>query len=413
VNRAAVLSIGTELTRGELVNSNAAWLSSELTDLGYEVTSVVTVDDDEPRIIAALERLGAEHAVIISTGGLGPTTDDLTTLSVAHLLGVPLFRDPSSLERIRARFVSVGLEVSASNEKQADFPQGARVLPNDWGTAPGFKVQIGGADAYFLPGVPREMRPIFEAHIAPELRGREGGGGHQIHLQTYGLRESVVNDKLAGIEAEHSVIIGYRAHFPETEVKVLARAETSELAAQRARGAADEVIARLGREAIYAEGKRSYAEAIGELLSQHSKTVALAESCTGGLLAKLLTDVPGSSRYFLGSAVTYANSAKTALVGVSEQLLSAHGAVSEPVASAMALGARAAFGSDFGLAITGIAGPDGGSAEKPVGLVHYALAHSGGVVQEHKVFPGDRGQVRLRAAYAALSLVRRALLAPG
>ena len=411
---AAVLSTGTELTRGELVNTNATWLADALTTLGFDVTELATVGDDTAAIRQTLERLGHEHAVIVCTGGLGPTTDDLTSAVVAELLGVPLERDHASLETIRARLARIGRGVVAeSNAKQADFPRGATILANDWGTAPGFAVRLGRALAFFLPGVPSEMSAMFHARVAPLVEPLERTRRHQIRLRTYGLPESEVNDRLAGLETRHGVTLGYRASLPEIEVKVLAPGATAEEAARRARAAADEVRATLGDAVVYGEGDVTYAGALVALLRERGQTLALAESCTGGLAAELVTRVPGSSQAFLGGVVAYANTVKARLLGVDPALLAAHGAVSAEVAVAMAEGTRSALGATFGLSFTGIAGPDGGSAEKPVGLVHFALAAPTVTKTVQRVFPGARDQVRRRAVYLGLSLVRRALVDGG
>jgi nicotinamide-nucleotide amidase len=403
----AILCSGTELTRGELVNTNATWLAERLTELDFEVGAIDVVDDDRGRIMAALERLGAEHDVIIGTGGLGPTTDDLTTECVAKVLGVPLVRDAVSLRLIEERLAHFGRKMAPSNAKQADFPEGATILPNPNGTAPGFEVRIGKARAFFLPGVPKEMRTMYEQSVAPTILPLVKTRHFQIRLSTFGLPESEVNDRLAGIEERHGVTIGYRAKLPEIEVKVLARADTEELARARSEAATLEVRERLGEDAIFGEGGARLPEALGELLARRGLTLAAAESCTGGLVSQLLTATSGSSRYFQGGAVVYSNASKTTLLGVDATLIEAEGAVSREVAIAMAEGARLRMKSDLALSITGIAGPSGGTPEKPVGTVHYAVASADGVSHRHKVFIGDREQVRLRAAFAALALVRR------
>jgi nicotinamide-nucleotide amidase len=402
---AAVLSTGTELTRGELVNTNATWLADALTTLGFEVAAIETVGDDRNRIAASLTRLAREHDVIVCTGGLGPTTDDLTTPVVAAVLGVPLVRDEASLEQIRARFTRAGRTMTASNEKQADFPRGAEILPNQNGTAPGFCVQIGRALAAFLPGVPGEMTAMFHASVVPKLAGIPRLETHQIRLRTYGLPESKVNDLLRGIEVEHGVTIGYRARIPEIEVKVLG---TGNLAEGRVVAATAAVRAALGA-AVYGHGDTSFPATLLAELGDRGATLALAESCTGGLVAELLTDVPGSSRAFLGAIVAYSNAAKSALLGVEPALIEEHGAVSEPVARAMAEGARARFGASFAAAVTGVAGPDGGTADKPIGLVHFAVASERGTSAKAVTFTGNRSDIRKRSAFAALALVRRTL----
>ena len=406
---AAVLAIGTELTRGELVNTNATWLAERLTTLGFEVTELSSVDDQRERVEAVLQRLSREHQVVVCTGGLGPTTDDLTTECVARVLGVPTFRDSASLELIRERLLRFGRKLADSNSKQADFPQGAKILANANGTAPGFSVSIARALCFFMPGVPHEMRAMFDAHVVPAIEALVDEPHYQVRLRTYGKPESEVNDLLAGIETEHAVSIGYRAMSPEIEVKVLARRTTLVEAEHAARRAALDVRERLGS-IVFAEGDVSLAKAVGDLLAERKLTLALAESCTGGLIAELVTAAPGASAFFVGGVVSYANSAKTELLGVSSELIAAHGAVSEQVSRAMAEGARSRFSADLALAVTGIAGPSGGSADKPVGLVHFAVATPTETTARMRTFPGKREQVRRFAAFAGLELLRQALV---
>lgn len=405
---AAVLCIGTELTRGELLNSNSQWLAESLTRIGLEVTALDCVDDDRERIDASLRRLTADCGVLVCTGGLGPTTDDITTECAARVAGVGLWRHEESLKRIEELLARYGRKLAGSNAKQADFPIGARVLPNPNGTAPGFHLKLGGAAAYFMPGVPREMKAMFDASIAPDLSALVSDAREQIVLRCFGLPESEVNDRLTGVEAEYGVVIGYRASLPEIEVKVQARAATSDAVHRVARRAADEVKARLG-DYVYAEGFGSLPDHVGALLAERGKTLSIAESCTAGLAAELFTRVPGSSRYFLGGAVVYANSAKTELLGVPAELIAAHGAVSAEVARAMAEGVRTRLGSDYGLAFTGIAGPDGGTEQKPVGLVHWALASANATESKERVFIGGRLDVRRRAVFAGFDTLRRVL----
>jgi nicotinamide-nucleotide amidase len=403
---AAVLCIGTELTRGELLNSNATWLAEALTTIGFEVLAVDCVDDDRRRIEEVLTRLSLAHDVLVCTGGLGPTTDDITTECAARLAGVELVRDEASLQSIRDRLARFNRQMALSNAKQADFPRGSRILPNPNGTAPGFELKLNRALAYFMPGVPFEMKAMFEASVEPALMPLLSDRHFQVLLRTFGLPESEVNDRLAGIEAELGVIIGYRATMPEIEVKVLARARSVEAAAALAESGALAVRARLGDEVVFGEGKARFPEAVCRLLEAKGLTLALAESCTGGLVSELVTAHAGASAVFRGGAVTYANDAKIALLGVSPELLARFGAVSAEVARAMADGARRAFNADMALALTGIAGPSGGSADKPVGLVHLAVSNMDGLSDRRVVFSGNREQVRRRAAFAGLSLVR-------
>lgn len=404
----AVFSIGTEITRGELVNTNAAWLAAALTDLGFEVAEQSTVDDDKTRIVAALERMARGAKVVICTGGLGPTTDDLTAEAVASAMGVGLERDNVALDHIRRRFEKLGRVMSPTNEKQADFPAGAAVLPNPVGTACGFMVEIRGARCFFMPGVPHEMKRMFEEQVVPRIREMAPNDSHQLRYRTFGLPESIVGEKLAGIEATYpGVTIGYRAHFPEIEVKVLARQADHKSAVELAEKAAAEVRTRLG-EVIYGNGDDTFAGIVGRALRTRGWTLAIAESCTGGLVGHLLTREPGASDFLVLDAVTYANSAKQAVLGVDEEVLRGHGAVSPEVATRMAEGARRVSGADVALAITGIAGPGGGSEAKPVGLVYLAVSTTKGTVVKEQRFPGDRLWIQTLAAYHGLSMVRAA-----
>ncbi len=405
----AVLSIGTELTRGELVNSNAAWLGAELTALGFEVIEHEVVDDDRARIAEALERLAGRVRLVVSTGGLGPTTDDLTTEAVARALGVGLVRDQASLDHIRRRFEKAGRTMSATNAKQADFPDGADILPNPVGTAPGFGVRLRECVAYFLPGVPREMKKMFEEQVAPRVRALAPNNLFQSRLRTFGLPESAVGEKLAGVEqAFPGTTIGYRAHFPEIEVKVLARAASHAAARDLCERATAEVRGRLGKH-VFGEGEDTFAGIVGRALRARGFTLAIAESCTGGLVGHMLTSEPGASDFLLLDAVTYANSAKSRVLGVDEETIRWHGAVSSEVAAAMAEGAKRVSGADVALSLTGVAGPSGGTDEKPVGTVYFALARPDGTLEVHqRVFAstGGRAHIQTLAAYAGLQMVR-------
>jgi nicotinamide-nucleotide amidase len=404
----AVLCIGTELTRGELTNTNASWLCGGLTDLGFEVVEDVVVDDDRGRIVATLERLGRFAKIIVCTGGLGPTTDDLTADAVAQHLGKKLVTDETSLENIKRRIEKFGRTMSASNAKQADFPEGAEIMPNPVGTAPGFSVQIGEATAFFMPGVPREMKKMFEDHVVPRITPLAPNNSYQVRLRTFGLPESMVGERLHGVEESFpGVTIGYRAHFPEIEVKVLARAKSQAEARDTCELATEEVRARLS-DVVYGEAGDSFAGVVGCALRRRGYTLAIAESCTGGLVGHLMTKEPGASEFLIVDAVTYANSAKSRMLGVDEEVIRGHGAVSHEVAAAMAEGIKHVSGADITLAITGIAGPGGGSEEKPVGTVFLAVCSPTGLIVKQRHFPGDRHQVQTLAAYVGLQLVREA-----
>ena len=366
---AAVLSIGTELTRGELINSNAAWIAEELTTLGFDVNAHLTVADDVATIAEELTRLGERAEVVVCTGGLGPTSDDLTSAAAAKAAGVSLERDESALAHLERLYASKGRSMLASNAKQADFPRGATVLPNPEGTAPGFEVAVGKARCFFLPGVPREMRAMFHASVRPAVGDLGIRDSHQIHIRSFGLPESGVAELLKDLESAHEgLTLGYRAHFPEIEVKVHARAKSASEAEVQAAAVAEIVRERLG-EAVFGDRDDSFAAIVGERLRAKKLTLALAESCTGGMIGSMITGVPGSSDYLLLDAVTYANSAKTQILGVEQDVLRAYGAVSAECAGAMAEGARRLADSDVAVATTGIAGPGGGSDLKPGGTV--------------------------------------------
>ena len=406
---AAILSIGTELTRGEIVNTNAAWLAAELTAAGFNVSVVLTIADEMDRMISTIQSFASAHRLVIVTGGLGPTTDDLTAAAAARAAGVSLVRDENAMMAIRRRVEARGRTVNAGHEKQADLPAGADILPNAIGTAPGFSIAIGDSPLFFLPGVPREMKRMFTEQVLPRIRPSAPNNTFQIRLRTYGLGESLVGQALAGVEGTHAgVTLGYRVHFPEVDVKVHARAASRDLARDVALRAAAEVRARLG-DVVYGEGDEAFAEMVGRAVRSRGYRLGLAESCTGGLISHILTRHPASD-YLVGGAVTYANSAKTRLLGVAEDTLRGHGAVSAEVAAEMAEGVRRVCECDVGLSVTGIAGPTGGSQEKPVGLVYWAVAHPGGTVVRNKVFQGEREEVQLAAAYAVLDLLRRIAL---
>ncbi len=405
----ALLSVGTELTRGEITNTNASWLAAELTTLGFAVSAIETVPDITDVIVEALRRLAKTNQFLLVSGGLGPTTDDLSAACAAEAASVELVRDESTLLAIQRRVEARGRTLNAGHEKQALVPSGADILPNANGTAPGFAVRIGECTAYFLPGVPREMKPMFADQIAPRIRPAATNDGHQIKLRTYGLGESSVGLRLDGIEARFpGVTLAYRIHSPEVDVKIHARSGTQTAARELAVRAADEVRSRLG-DIVFGEEDEEFPEVVGRALRSRGLRLAVAESCTGGLVSHLLTTYPASD-FFIGAAVTYANAAKTRILGVSEDTLRGHGAVSAEVAAEMASGARSLCGCDVALSITGIAGPSGGTTEKPVGLVHWAVAHPSGTIVQQRIFAGDRDEIQRHAAFAALDLLRRITL---
>jgi nicotinamide-nucleotide amidase len=404
--RAAVLCTGTELTRGELVNTNATWLAAELTQLDYCVTAIHTIDDNLERIAEALNSLAAHHDIVVCTGGLGPTTDDVTAEAAALASGMQLQTDEPSLDAIRARLANFGRALSPSQAKQASIPAGYRVIANHHGTAPGFAGRLKRAVAYFLPGVPAEMKPMFLDGVVPDLIGSIRSAQVQIVLRTFGMAEGAVNDALSGIAEQFGVTLGYRAHLPELSVKVQTFGQTRDDASGRAGRAAAEIRRRLGERVVFSDTDTPLPAVVAKLMRERGLTFGVAESCTGGLTSALATEQPGVSDVFVGAVVAYDNRVKESVLGVPAEALSCHGAVSEPVARAMAQGARRVLGCDWALAITGIAGPAGATVDKPVGTVHFAVATPHEVRHHVQVVRGDRLRVQRVSAFVGLNWVR-------
>ncbi len=405
--RAAILTIGSELLRGDGVDTNSAWLSRRLEGIGYTCTLHLSCPDDEGAIVEGLAYAVPRADVVVTTGGLGPTVDDLTRAAVARFLGVPIETHPPSLEHIAALFARFGREMSASNRRQAELPQGARVLTNEVGTAPGFAASVaatGGGEVtiYSVPGVPREMRWMWSTYLLGELRARGGRALAERTFRTVGVAESVLGERLGPIEAAPDVEVRYAAEETRGTIRVTLLTTAGEERAQalwlEAKGLVGHHLRCLGTDEL--------PEAVAAWLVARRLTLATAESCTGGRVAAALTAIPGISSVFGEGLVTYSNAAKTRLLGVPADLLAQHGAVSPEVAAAMARGARDRAGADLGLGVTGIAGPGGGSEEKPVGLVHLAVAGPGeAVVHRERRFPGTRELVQARATAAALGLI--------
>ncbi len=400
-----ILSTGDELLTGQIVDTNSVWLMDRLWDLGVMVRRKTLVGDDRADLLAALAETTGRADVVVMSGGLGPTEDDLTAECVAAALGVPLVEDAASLEAIRRRFEKIGRAMTPNNAKQARFPRGASILPNRFGTAPGFRVTLGRAELVCLPGVPVEYRGLCEEVVLPRLAARVGDVPAARLVKLFGVPESHADQAMRPVmdaPENAGVRFGYRAHWPEIHVKWSVPGPAAGERADRIL----EVVRGIFGDRIFATGKEELAPLVVERLAARGERVAVAESCTGGLLAELLTAVPGASAVFDLGVVAYANAMKTALVGVPEALLGARGAVSEPVARALAEGARARAGAAWGVGITGIAGPTGGTPEKPVGTVHLAIAGAHGTTAWERHHFGDRDRVRRTAAYDALNQLR-------
>jgi len=354
--QAVIIAVGDELTSGATLDTNSAELAGRLTELGIAVRRHVTVGDDAKPIAEAVRSAAAEADVVLVTGGLGPTVDDRSRQGLAEAMGVELVEDPRQVERIAAFFTALGREMKPSNRTQALIPAGAEAIDNDWGTAPGIAARIGAARVYVLPGPPHEMRAVFAARVEPLLAG-DGRFVRRL-IQTFGAGESDVGERIADLmDRRANPTVGTTVRDGVITVRVTARAPDADTAARAAETTVAEIRRRLG-DLVFGEDDQTLGGVVGEALRRAAGTVAVAESCTGGLLGKLITDPPGASEWFVGGTIAYANEAKIGQVGVPADAIAAHGAVSEPVARALAEGARQRFGADWGIGITGIAGPD-------------------------------------------------------
>ncbi len=407
---AAIISTGDELVTGRTTDTNATFIADRLMQIGVDVVGVMTVGDRPDRLRWVWTEACKLAHVVIATGGLGPTADDLTTETIGVLFGRELVIDEEVGERIRELFRLFNRPMPENNLKQALIPEGAVIVPNTLGTAPGYRMQVGTPDdprhIVVLPGVPREMKPMLTETVLPWIAGLAGTGrvGHRT-FQTFGISESGLDAALAGIPGEGRW--QYRANFPEVSVRVTVRGDDIDA---RLEAFGREVYARAGQH-IYGEGDTNMEAVVGGLLRERGLTVAFGESCTGGLVAHRLTNVSGSSSYFRGGINAYANGIKERLLGVPAALLEKHGAVSQEVAGAMAEGARRAIETDIAVGITGIAGPDGGTEEKPVGLVCFGMAAKDAptVTRQYQLW-GNREWVKLLASQIALDWVRRYVL---
>jgi competence/damage-inducible protein CinA-like protein len=405
---AAIIAVGTEMLSPLRQDTNSLWITDRLEEVGITVVRKSIVPDDTEAIGDEVVFAASAAPLVFTTGGLGPTADDVTVPAVASRLGMTLRRDEPYLARMRERFARRGIPMASTNEKQADFIVGARVLQNPRGTAPGFWIERDDREFVILPGVPLEMREIMESHVLPVLRERAGRRvARRRVLRISGMGESSVEELVAPVYSRwkgHPVTI--LASPGEVQLHLRVVGEPDE-ATRRLDDMEADFRGVLGSRIFSREGEELSAS-LGRLLRDRGKTLAVAESCTGGMIAKLLTDAPGSSQYFLGGVVPYADAAKRELLAVSEETLRERGAVSSETASEMARGALERFRADLAVAVTGIAGPDGGTHEKPVGTVYFAVAQRDGrQIGKKQEFVGDRSAVRMAASQFALELVRR------
>ena len=413
--RAVILSIGDELILGQVADTNAGWLSARLVEHGIIPEYHQAVPDDLGAIMRAVKTAAGQAKLVLITGGLGPTKDDLTREALARVLKVPLVLHPPSLEALRIFFRKRRRIMSESNRVQAMFPKNARVLDNPVGTAPGFSARIGKSVIAVMPGVPREMQFMFARHIVPMLRRMARGKVLTHRLNAFGIGESLVGEKLGELMLrDRNPLVGTTASGAVISIRIRGEFKDKRAGASAMRQTAAEVRRRLGNY-IFSEGDDTIADAVGKLLAARRKTLATAESCTAGLLGAMITETPGSSRYYAGGWIVYSNAMKTACLGVPAALIRRHGAVSEAVVREMAEGALKKAHADYALAITGIAGPGGATPAKEVGTVWIALARgsqgrSAVASAEKFMFPGERALVRERAAKAALNMLRLHLI---
>lgn len=408
--KAEIISVGTELLLGHTVNGDAAIVARALAELGFDLLHVQTVGDNPERLLEALRLAAGRSDIIITTGGLGPTDDDLTRNVAAAFADAPLEEDADALARLKEYFGA--RPMSPNQTRQALVPRGAFVFPNTVGTAPGCAIATpGGGRLILLPGPPSELRVMLESSVKPYLEKMSGSVIHSTMIRTFGIGEGAAAERIRDLMACANPTVAPYAHGGEMFVKITAKAPDARAARQLCAPVAAEVRARLG-DLVYGTDVASLEEAVVAALASQGKTIAVAESCTGGLAAKRITDQPGASAVFHLGVVTYANAAKRKILGVPAEMLERVGAVSAEVAEAMALGIRNLAQSDLGIGITGIAGPDGGSQEKPVGLVYIALAAPGQcfvrVMRPQGRYLG-RAFVRDRAASHALDMARRYL----
>jgi len=409
---AEILTVGTELLLGQIVDTNAAWISQRLAEAGIDLFYKSTVGDNWGRIEAAM-RLALDRAdVLLITGGLGPTEDDLTRDVLAQVLGRPLRLDSAVLEHIQRRFALRKAPMADNNRKQAMVPEGVEVLHNPRGTAPGLFLRQNGRAVACMPGVPSEMKPMLLEQVIPRLREQFGLRSQIVSrvLKTCGISESLLDERIGDYFREmRNPTIGVLAHAGEIHIRMTCKGDDPKEIADRLDELEAKLRERLGA-LIFGCDEEKLEALIGGLLRERKATVAVAESCTGGLIANRLTDIPDSSTYFERGVVAYSREAKQDVLGVPAALIDTHGLVSPEVARAMAEGIRERSGATYGLSTTGIAGPSGGTPEKPVGLVYLGLAWPGGSLSQEQRLLGERTQIKYRAAQMALEALRRQLL---
>lgn len=410
---AQIISIGDELLIGQTVNTNASFVGAKLTDIGVEVKKVITTADDMDTILADLGDALQRTDIVIVTGGLGPTHDDITREAICRFFNCGMREDPDVLEDIRERFNRFGRPLTPTNQDQAMVPECCEPIRNFNGTAPGFWIVQKGKIVAVMPGVPREMQAMMENFVIPNIKARYSAGLKHIvrlNILTTGIAESNLFDKLSPVDQVlTNVKVAFLPNLGGVKIRLTGEGTSIDEAREKVNSAAQQLRLRVGRY-VYGEGEDELSQVVGNLLKERQMTIAVAESCTGGNISNMITDRSGSSEYFERGVIAYSNAAKVEILQVNEDLIQEKGAVSEEVAIEMAKGVRSISGTDIGVSITGILGPKGATSTKPVGLVYIAVAsHSNAIVKRFN-FGGTRLENKIRSSYSALELVRRFIL---
>ena len=412
MNSVEIITIGDEILIGQTVDTNSAWIGNELNLIGIRINRITSVSDNKDEIISTLDEALSRTGIILITGGLGPTSDDITKETLAGYFGGNLVMDNEVLENVTERLRRRNLPMNDNNRRQAMIPDNCKVLKNLTGTAPGMLFEKSGKIVVSMPGVPHEMKHIMKEHVLPLLAGRLPGGVivHK-NIMTYGIAEAMLAERLVTFENQlpEEIRLAYLPAYGVIKLRLTAAGRDE----KKIRANVKEQVKKLYKiipDVIYGEDEVMLEEVVGRLLNDNNLTVATAESCTGGKIASLITSVPGSSGWFRGSVVAYDNSIKTGVLGVSKDTLSLCGAVSAETAGEMARGARRLMGTDYAIAVTGIAGPAGGTADKPVGTVWIAIDSERGLVTEKQIFADNRLINISRSSYGALNLLRKQII---
>lgn len=412
MNSIEIITIGDEILIGQTVDTNSAWMGNELNLMGIRINRITSVSDNKGEIISSLDEALSRVEVVLMTGGLGPTSDDITKDTLAGYFGGKLVMDNEVLDNVTERLRRRNLQMNENNRRQAMVPDNCKVLKNLTGTAPGMLFEKNGKIVISMPGVPHEMKHIMKEHVLPLLKGRLPGGVivHK-NIMTYGVAEAMLAERLGKFENElpEEIRLAYLPAYGVIKLRLTAAGD-DEIKIRESVKYQIEKLYKIIPDVIYGEDEVMLEEVVGKLLNDNNLTVATAESCTGGKIASLITSVPGSSGWFRGSVVAYDNSIKTGVLGVSNETLRLYGAVSAETAGDMARGARRLMGADYAVAVTGIAGPTGGTPDKPVGTVWIAIDSERGLLTEKQIFADNRQINISRSSYGALNLLRKQIV---